>query len=146
MDNEQIESKVEQEAALQEGEAQVSEATSDASAPKRRGRKKASEEKPVTIPKRGGRRKKAEVVEESPSPVEKKRRTPKAAAQEQTSSVFVQYQDIEADVSSLMDAARAQFKQMKPHTKVTDIKLYVKPEDRAAYYVINGQFDGKIEL
>ena len=29
---------------------------------------------------------------------------------------------------------------------IKDITLYVKPEDNAAYYVVNGDVTGKIEL
>ena len=45
-----------------------------------------------------------------------------------------------------MDAVKADFRSSKKRTLNTDLKLYVKPEDSMAYYVINGTFEGKISL
>lgn len=60
--------------------------------------------------------------------------------------VLVQYQEVEVDVDALVEAAKAQFRAEKKRTQITDFKLYIKPEDKAAYYVINEKFDGKVEF
>ena len=87
-------------------------------------------------------------VEETP----KKRRggrRPKAEAAEMPEKkpiqVFVQFQDTEVEVDALMDKARAAFREVKKRTEIKDMKLYIKPEEKAAYYVINEKFDGKVE-
>ena len=59
--------------------------------------------------------------------------------------VYVQYQDGEGDVAAIIDAVKEQFREVKKRTRITDMKLYIKPEERAAYFVINEKFDGKVE-
>ena len=79
----------------------------------------------------------------------KKRSTRKSAAEKtapSADSVFVQYQNTETDVNALLEQARASFRETKKRTKITELKLYVKPEERAAYYVINGTFEGKLDF
>ena len=61
-----------------------------------------------------------------------------------TPVVYVQYQGAEENVEELLAGAKAAFSAEHPRTKVSDIKLYIKPEDRAAYYVINEKFAGHI--
>ena len=79
--------------------------------------------------RRGGRRPKAEGAE-----------APKKPHQ-----VYIQFQDTEVEIGALMDAARAKFREEKKRTPIKELKLYIKPEEKAAYYVINEKFDGKVE-
>jgi len=58
--------------------------------------------------------------------------------------LVIQYQGSEIDMDALVEAARADFHQMKKRTLITALKLYVKPEEHMAYYVINGDYEGKI--
>ena len=58
----------------------------------------------------------------------------------------LQYQGIETDMAALVEAATADFHSTKKRTLVTSLKLYIKPEENAAYYVINGDYNGKIGL
>lgn len=59
--------------------------------------------------------------------------------------VFVmQFQEREVDLSALAEAAKAEFHQAKKRTLITDMKLYVKPEEHTVYYVINGTHTGSI--
>lgn len=60
--------------------------------------------------------------------------------------LLIQYQDVEKDVDALVEAAKAAFQAQKKRTLITDLKLYIKPEERAAYYVVNGEFTGKIDF
>ena len=60
--------------------------------------------------------------------------------------IVVQYSGAEIDASTLTEAAVAQFRTVKKRTGIKDIKLYVKPEERAVYYVINGDFTGKVDF
>ena len=58
--------------------------------------------------------------------------------------IVVQYQGGEIDMASLIEAAKADFHKEKKRTLVTELKLYVKPEEQTAYYVINGSYEGKV--
>lgn len=60
--------------------------------------------------------------------------------------IVLQYQGGETDVAALVEAAKADFHSVKKRTLVTALKLYIKPEEGAAYYVINEDYNGKITL
>jgi len=60
--------------------------------------------------------------------------------------VFLQYQDTETDLSALAEAAKADFRKVKKRTLITELKLYVKPEEQMAYYVVNGSYTGKVSF
>ena len=48
------------------------------------------------------------------------------------------------DLDTLVEAAKANFRQVKKRTPITDLKLYVKPEERMVYYVVNEKFNGSV--
>ena len=58
--------------------------------------------------------------------------------------LIVQYQGSEVNTDALIEAAKADFREKKKRTPITALTLYVKPEERMAYYVINGDHEGKI--
>ena len=105
---------------------------------------------------------KKEAANETPKPEAKKRtgRTPmteaekeaaakvraqeKAKAENLKPEFIVQYQGDDIDLATLAEAAKADFRQTKKRTLVTELKLYVKPEEHTVYYVINGSFTGSI--
>lgn len=60
--------------------------------------------------------------------------------------MVLQYQGGETDLATLVEAAKADFHSAKKRTLVTALKLYIKPEEGAAYYVINESYNGKITL
>lgn len=60
--------------------------------------------------------------------------------------IYVQFQESEFSIDSLTEAAKADFYKTKKRTLVTAMKLYVKPEDHMAYYVINEVHEGKVAL
>lgn len=70
----------------------------------------------------------------------------KAKADNLQPEVFVQFQETEASIAALAEAAKADFHKSKKRTLVTDMKLYVKPEERTAYYIINGSDNGQISF
>lgn len=74
----------------------------------------------------------------------KARAEEKAKAENMRPEVFVQYQGGEISINALVDAAKDDFHQTKKRTRVTALKLYVKPEEYTAYYVINDSHEGKI--
>lgn len=58
--------------------------------------------------------------------------------------VVLQFQGAEVDLDALVEAAKADFRQAKKRTPITELKLYVKPEERMAYYVVNEKHNGSI--
>lgn len=58
--------------------------------------------------------------------------------------LIIQYQGSEANMDTLVEAAKADFREKKKRTPITALTLYIKPEERMAYYVINGDYEGKI--
>lgn len=59
-------------------------------------------------------------------------------------TITLQFQGTEVELSTLVEAAKADFRQAKKRTPITGLKLYVKPEEHAAYYVINDKHSGSI--
>ena len=100
-------------------------------------------EKAKTGAKRG-RKKMVKTVEKAKTEV--KRAAGRAVRGEATPVVYVQYQGVEEKVEDLVAAAKAAFAAEHPRTKVSDLKLYVKPEERAAYYVVNEKFAGRVDF
>ena len=74
----------------------------------------------------------------------KARAEEKAKAESMKPEVYVQFQGGEISVDALVEAAKDDFHQTKKRTRVTALKLYVKPEEFTAYYVINETYEGKI--
>ena len=74
----------------------------------------------------------------------KARAEEKKKAENMKPEVFVQFQGGEISVEALAEAAKDDVHQSKKRTRVTAMKLYVKPEEYTAYYVINGEHEGKI--
>ena len=68
----------------------------------------------------------------------------KAKADSLKPTVILQFQGSEVDLDTLVEAAKADFRQEKKRTPITDLKLYVKPEERVAYYVVNEKFNGSV--
>ena len=74
----------------------------------------------------------------------KARAEEKKKAENMKPEVYVQFQGGEISVDALIDAAKDDFHQAKKRTRVTALKLYVKPEEYTAYYVVNDSHEGKI--
>ena len=101
---------------------------------------------PVVEKAKRGTKKAAEMTAETA--VKAKETVEKAAKKVVTGEtapvVYVQYMGEEEKVEDLVAAAKAAFAVEHPATKVEDLKLYIKPEERAAYYVVNEKFAGKV--
>lgn len=72
------------------------------------------------------------------------RDTGKKAAAALTPEVFVQWNGGEAACADVVERARQDFKS-RSKSAIRSCKIYIKPEDGMAYYVINGQ-EGKVPL
>lgn len=77
----------------------------------------------------------------------KKAPVKKAVTAKETTSVIVQYQNNEVNVASVEEKVKAQFIS-EGHTaaSIKKVAIYVKPEEYAAYYVINEKFSGRVDL
>ncbi len=91
--------------------------------------------------KKGGRK---PMTAEEKASAAKARAESKAKADHLKPTVIVQFQGSEVELDTLVEAAKADFRQAKRRTPVTDLKLYVKPEERMAYYVVNEKFSGSV--
>ena len=93
--------------------------------------------------RRGGRK---PMTPEEKAAASEARAAEKAKADSLQPELFIQYQGDEIALDTLVETAKSDFHASKKRTLVTDLKLYVKPEDSMAYYVINGKFEGKISF
>ena len=127
-------------ATLVEAEAQAGEVSLDEA--------DTSEQAPVAeaseAPKKRGGRKPMSAAEKEEAA--KKRAEEKARAENMVPVLLLQYQGDEVDTAALIEAAKADFKAGHKRTLITDLTLYLKPEDRTAYYVINGSVSGSVSF
>lgn len=105
--------------------------------------KAANEVVAQTIKKKPGRK---PMTAEEKAAKAKTRAESKAKADQLKPTFIIQFQGTNVDLSTLVDAAKADFRQTKKRAPITDMKLYVKPEDRMAYYVINGTNEGSVSF
>lgn len=83
----------------------------------------------------------AEASEEKETTQKKAARTPTAT----TETVKVQFGGEEYDFAEIKKAVEADYK-AKFKGRVKTVDIYIKPEDKAAYYVINSDFSDRINL
>lgn len=61
--------------------------------------------------------------------------------------MFIQFGGNDAPIATIIEKVRASFvEQGHRASSIKDLKVYLKPEDNAAYYVINKNFAGKVNL
>ena len=76
----------------------------------------------------------------------KKAPAKKAAAKSET-VITVQFQGNEVTVASVEEKVKAQFvAEGHKASSIKTLNVYVKPEERSAYYVINGDVTGRVDL
>ena len=59
---------------------------------------------------------------------------------------YVQFNGREINMEELSDKAKAAFKEEHKRTAVLSCRIYLKPEDNAAYYVVNDTYFGHVDL
>ncbi len=100
-----------------------------------------------------------EAVKEDKAPAKKAAAPKKAAAKTTTTktaktvkeaasqNVYIQFAGKEVKTEELVEQVKALWTaQGHRVSSIKNLEVYVKPEDAAAYYVINGKENGKIEL
>ena len=95
------------------------------------------------VKKKGGRK---TMTAAEKAAAAKARAESKVKADSLKPTVIVQFQGAEVDLDTLVEAAKADFRQEKKRTPITELKLYVKPEERMAYYVVNGKHNGSVSF
>ena len=70
-------------------------------------------------------------------------KTAKAAAPKET--VKIQFGADEYDFAEIKKAVEADYKN-KVKGRIKTVEIYIKPEDKAVYYVVNGDFSDMIKL
>ena len=77
---------------------------------------------------------------------EKKAPAKKAAAKSET-VITVQFMGNEVSIASVEEKVKAQFvAEGNKASSIKSLNVYVKPEENAAYYVINGDATGRVDL
>ncbi len=93
--------------------------------------KKAAEKKPA---------KKAAAPKAEKKPAEKK--TAAKSAKAPAVKAMVEYRGVQVSLDDIVAAIKADWK----GEAIKTLEVYVKPEDAAAYYVVNGAEGGKVSL
>lgn len=85
--------------------------------------------------------------EKAKTAVKEKAETPKRKySRKPAKKIVVQFLGQEISEEELTERALAQFAATEGAVAVKTITLYIKPEDKAAYYVINEQYTGKVDF
>lgn len=74
----------------------------------------------------------------------KARAAKKEQADHMKPEIILQFQGSDVDMDALVEAVKDDFRTIKKRTPVTELKLYVKPEEQTAYYVVNQKYTGKV--
>ena len=61
-------------------------------------------------------------------------------------SVAVQFNGNEYKVEDILSRAEEAYKSENKRKPIKELKVYIKPEDNAAYYVVNNDYAGKVDL
>lgn len=74
-------------------------------------------------------------------------KTTASRAKKNVVETFIQFQGCEVSQEVIIERVKEQYvADGHKATEVKEVKLYIKPEDRAAYYVINDEYAGKVDL
>lgn len=102
--------------------------------------KKAAKEPKKTVEKKAT--KKTEPKKEAKKTAEKKTTAKKSEAE-----IILQYGGFEKSTADITAAAKAQFvAEGNKESAIKSFKVYLKPEDGMAYYVVNDDYTGSVSL
>ena len=86
----------------------------------------------------------AKAVKEAKAKKPAVRKTTKAAKNPFDKELFVQYANKQVDEETLV--ARIVEDAKEQNVEIKELKMYLKPEDNACYYVANGNVAGRVNL
>ena len=108
---------------------------------------KAEEAKAAKTTAKAAEAKTTETAKKAPAKKTTARKTPAKRAAVVTEEVYLQYAGKEFSSADLTAKVKEIWKEMgKKAADLKDIKVYVKPEENAAYYVINNEETGSFGL
>lgn len=76
----------------------------------------------------------------------KLRRDKKEKASNMKPEIIMQFQGAETDLGELAELAKSDFHAKRKRTLITSLRLYIKPEERTAYYVVNETYTGQVQF
>lgn len=119
----------------------MADAETEAVKPKKARAAKKDKEEDKAAAKTAEKKEKEEIKKEEPKTAAKKTK------EEVRPEVYIQIWDREAALADVVDRIKEQFK-AEGHRAGTikSLSIYMKPEEGAAYYVINNKHDGKVDL
>ena len=89
------------------------------------------------------------MIEAAPEKKKLTTRSPKKAIEtrkEPVLTTLVQVGDLEFDITDIAQKAYKTYKASHKRKAVSELKIYVKPEEGAAYYTINGEGSADFKL
>ncbi|MCR5271853.1 MAG: DUF6465 family protein [Lachnospiraceae bacterium] len=105
---------------------------------------KKAEEKAATV-KKAVAEKKATTTKAAKKVVKTAKKA--VAKAEPAEQVFLQYEDGEATIADITNKVKEQFvSEGHRASNIKSVRIYLKPEERAAYYVINDKNAGRVDL
>lgn len=117
--------------------------TEEAKAPVEKTLEKKVEAEKVEEKKVEAKEVKKEPVKKEPAKKVTTRKTP--AKKEVKTDILVQYGEKEVNTKDMIAAVKKEWTKTKHKVaEIKSIELYIKPEDYAVYYVINGDTTGKV--
>jgi len=84
------------------------------------------------------------VKEEAPKKSAAKKTTAKKEEPEVTFTI--QYHNKDISACQVLEAAKKAYEKTNPDVEIKTLDLYVKPEEGAAYYVVNGEGSGDYKI
>lgn len=72
------------------------------------------------------------------SKAEKSVKAAKPAASDKAEEIFLELKNGSYDMGGFIEKCKADYKSKHPRSRINSIKIYIKPEDNKAYYVVNG--------
>ena len=122
----------------------VKEAAAEAPAAEKATKKPAAKKKAASTAKKNAAKKAAPVKEATPAKTAAAKKAPTKKADPKI-KVKVQFGEAEYDIDEITKkVAKAYKKSVKGNVKT--VEIYVKPEDGAAYYVVNSDVSDKVDL
>ena len=59
---------------------------------------------------------------------------------------YIQFGDIELNTNYISDKVRSDYEEREDSKTIKKLRIYIKPEERKAYYVVNDNSTGSIDL
>ena len=102
----------------------------------------------AAAPVKKARKPRAKKAEQAAVPAEPKKRGRKKKEEELVLETILQIGETEFDITDIAQKAYKAYKSVHKRKVVTDFRIYVKPEESAAYFTINGEGseDFKVDL